>query len=253
LANGITYPSKEAKLTFNGTGVIQQVLVKEGDRVKAGDPLLAEDDRAERAKLESDRIAANSTLQIDGEEKTLAQKKVELARKQQIFDGGGANASEVEEAKLDVAISDIKVRLRREEWEQNKLKASQQEILVEKMKLTSPIDGIVEEIKIHLGEVVDPSKPYVSVVQNDPLWVEVPLPSAQAAKLKTGDVFPVAYEGDQSSQPAKVIFLSPVVEAQSDMRSVRLEMPNPHGRPAGLHVTVKLPDGIATAAVPSNP
>jgi multidrug efflux pump subunit AcrA (membrane-fusion protein) len=116
------------------------------------------------------------------------------------------------------------------------------------MKLESPINGIVEKLDLGEGEVVDPNKPSCTVVQNDPLWVEVHLPSLQARKLALGDTLPVQHEGEQQWQSGKVIYLAPVADAASGTRMVRLELPNPTSRPSGLQVMVKLPEKLTRTA-----
>ena len=117
--------------------------------------------------------------------------------------------------------------------------------------LATPIDGIVQKMNLDVGEMVDPNKPdgVLVLVKNDPIWVEVHLPSVQAAKLKLGDQFDLKYEGEEQWLPekGKVNFLDPVVDAASDTRLVRLEVPNPQNRPAGLHVAVRLPEHVAAA------
>ena len=43
---------------------------------------------------------------------------------------------------------------------------------------------VVEQIDVSVGEVTDPQKPVLTVVQNDPLWVEFHLTTSQSRKLK---------------------------------------------------------------------
>ena len=53
----------------------------------------------------------------------------------------------------------------------------------------------------------------------------------------------VRYVAEDKWMPAEVQYLQPVVRAGSQTRMVRLQLPNPEDRPAGLEVYVKLPDG----------
>jgi len=159
-----------------------------------------------------------------------------------------ASNEELQEAKLDVELAEIKVKQAQQEQKQKALQADRQGIKVDLMKLLSPIDGIVEKLDLGEGEVVDPDKPSCTVVQNDPLWVEVHLPSLQARKLTLGDSLPVQHEGEKDWQSGKVIYLAPVADAASGTRMVRLELPNPASRPSGLQVTVKLPEKLTNTA-----
>jgi len=127
------------------------------------------------------------------------------------------------------------------ELEKNKQEAKRQGIKVELMALKSPINGYVETIDAKVGEVTDPQKPVMTVVQNNPLHVEFYLPTPQSNKLKVKQDLEVRYATDQQWMPAKVIYKSPVADAASDTQKIRLEMANTDDRDTGLQVMVRLP------------
>jgi multidrug resistance efflux pump len=178
----------------------------------------------------------------------LASKKNSLARYEKMAKNSVASQEELREAQLAAALAEIKVQQAQQEQQQKKLQADRQKIKVDLMHLKSPIDGLVEKLNLGLGEVVDPNKPSCTVVKNDPLWVEIHLPSRQAAELGMGDTLPVQEDGKKLWADAKVIFLSPVADAASGTRLVRLAMPNPTGVPSGLQVSVKLPEKLLSAS-----
>jgi hypothetical protein len=113
------------------------------------------------------------------------------------------------------------------------------------------MDGIVETIDVSVGEVTDPQKPVMTVVKNDPLWIEFHLPTIQSSKLKLGQQLEVTYPGATQWQAAKIIYKAPVADAASDTQKMRLEMPNPQLIDSGLQVVVRLPANLGPAAVPS--
>jgi hypothetical protein len=85
------------------------------------------------------------------------------------------------------------------------------------------------------------------VGQWDPLWLEVHLPSSQAAQLKLNQELPVRYDGGEWQQ-AKIIFFEKV-DAASDTEMVRLELANPNNaKQPGLHMQIKLPDSVSAVA-----
>jgi multidrug resistance efflux pump len=115
------------------------------------------------------------------------------------------------------------------------------------MTLNSPIDGIVETIDVSVGEVTDPQKPVMTVVKNDPLWVEFFLPTAQSSKLKVGQQLEVRYADQPQWAPAKVIYKAPVADVASNTQKMRLEVANSNGTDAGLQVVVRLPANVGPA------
>jgi RND family efflux transporter MFP subunit len=239
----LTIPSHTAKPSFMEMGVVKQWLVKPDDVVKKGQLLGREDTDVEEMKLHGLRVMAGSMAAVDAATADRDEKKVEYDNKQQGFAQQAASATEVEEAKL--AYEQAKAQLAYAEVQHEKAiaDADTEAKMIDKMQLLSPIDGTVEEISIHEGEVVDPNKPdgALMLVTNDPLWVEVKVPSAQALKLKVGGSASVAYQ-DAPNQwlPATVIYLDPEVDAASDKRTVRLALENQQNRPSGLWVHVKL-------------
>lgn len=255
-ATAITQPSQRLKLSFVVPGIIKEVKVKEGDIIKTGQVLLHEDDRMEQKQLEALQLDARSTNAIDAAKTEAAAKKVDYERVQRMHETKVASDQELEAAKLAWEIAVIKIRQAVMETEQKKLEAAKQQIKVELMKLTSPIDGVVEKLIVGPGEAVDPQKPDGAcvVVKNDPLWVEIrDLSTAQVKKLQIGQELKVHYEGEPD-QHAKIIYFTPVAEAGSDTQLVRLELPNPENRASGMHMVVQLPYDVAKlSSTDSNP
>jgi HlyD family secretion protein len=246
---GHTYPSGRSEHTLKIPDIVLEVKVKEGDVVKAGDVLAIEDCREEEIKLQIIKAEAESNAAVNAATATLGQKKVEVGRFEHLFAAGQAASTwEVEKAKLEVLLAEADLEKARLQKKQAQLQAKQQEELIEEMRLTSKIDGIVEKLYIHPGEVVDPQKPAVTVVNNDPLWVEFRPFSNVALRLQLGQELGVYYGGEPQAKKAKVIFLSPVVDRPSDRRLVRLELANPEGRPSGLKVEVEVAGGSSRVA-----
>ena len=259
---GITRPSERRQLSLKMMDVIWDVKVKPGDAVKTGDVLLTEDTREEVINLQIVTLEAESEATVKGAEVaveaavvTLANKEVEFKRVEDMFKKHVANPSEFDKAKLDVDIA--KLEITKAKWDLEKVKVEhaqrgaqvkKQAAVIERMQIVSPIDGIVEDILLKKGEVVDPQKPVMVVVKNDPLWVEVFLPTNVSLKLKPGQELPVKYESDDKARPAKVIYLSPVADPGAGVQLVRLELPNPEARPAGLQVTVIPPGATVPVA-----
>jgi RND family efflux transporter MFP subunit len=248
---GITKPSVHAKLALPQFGQVLELPVKEGTAVKAGDVLLRQDDRQEVAALEALRLEAESTVRVDAAEADLKIKEGQHKRLADMQAGGNANPLEVEEAWIKVVYAAAQAKIAKLENQKNKYEFERQDVKVKLMSLRSPIDGTVETIDVSVGEVTDPQKPVMTVVKNDPLWVEFFLPTMQASKLKVGQQLEVHYPGEAKWASAKIIYKAPVADAQSDTQKLRLEMPNPTGTDTGLQVLVRLPANIGPAQQPT--
>src|SRR3954468_19428396 len=64
IVTAYTAPSVRAKLSFRMSGIVRELPVKEGDRVKVGQLLVAQDDRVERKQFESLDLQSKSEAQI---------------------------------------------------------------------------------------------------------------------------------------------------------------------------------------------
>lgn len=238
---GITNPSEQRGLNFNVPGVVSKVLVKEGDAVKKGDIIAQQDDSVDQADLKVKEADANSSaLQIDAAITDLAQKKVELDRQNKMFAKGVAGESDVEKAKLDVDIGEIRVKLAEGETSQKKEEVNSEKAKIAQKKLIATIDGIVQKINVHEGELAtnDPKTPCIQIVLNEPLYVEVDVPVSAAAAFQLKQKMDVRYSGEDKWHSADLIFLNPVANAAAGTQRVRLQMDNPNHLRSGLQVEV---------------
>ena len=240
---GITQPSKRSKPSFYGAGVIGKVAVKEGDVVKTGQLLMAQDQEIEALELERLLAEANSAARVEFAQADL-DVKIAVEKRKKGGEAGVFSLAEQEEATLDRVSREKSLDIANLEQSQNKIKARQQEAKVKRMNLLSEIDGIVEKIDVWEGEMVagDPSKPAIVVVKNDPMYIEIrDLNTRQVALLKVGETMDVKYLDAPRWVPAKITHIAPVADASSDTQLVRLEMPNPENKATGLPIQVKLP------------
>jgi RND family efflux transporter MFP subunit len=250
-ATAISYPSEKSQPPFFSPGIISDILVKEGDAVHKGDLLMTEDAAIEKDELDALKTESDSTKTVEYAMADHDAKVAELQHMQAAADKGVVSPSELAEAIANEKTTAVRIDLAKEESQKAKFETQKQADKVARMELRSPIDGIIETINLHRGSGVDPSKPDGAcvIVQNDPLWVEMRLPSAQAAALKKGQTMDVRYNSGDKWRQGTIIFFNPVVDAASDTRIVRLEVPNPDQMPSGLHLTVRLPADVAALSI----
>jgi multidrug efflux pump subunit AcrA (membrane-fusion protein) len=260
---GMTKPLQEHKVVFPAQGVVKHLgepdekgvvakPIDEGVLVKQNEVLGILDDRAEQAQLRVAESAVNAAQQqIKASEADLELKQVKLEIKKRLYGDAqtatGSKNMEVREAEVEVKIGEIAVEFRKLELAQEQQKLEQAKTAVEQKKLRSPIDGVIAKMDVRVGEGADLSKPAFLIINNTDLYVEVNLPVAKARALKLGDKVQVRYADDDAYQVAEVAFKTEYADASSNTRRVKLRMPNPSGREAGLQVFVKLPDAAGGA------
>lgn len=254
---GHTAPIEKRAQNFDVPGVIDKILVKEGDKVKAGDLIAQEDTSADKAKLDAAELVANSTLEIAAEEAQLDKDKVVLERQTKAYKQGVVDPTTYDEARVTVTIDQLKVDHAKEDKQKAAFDVSESKARIHQKEMHARVDGVVSEIATHEGELADTQHPAITIVKNDTLYVEVDLPADVVRRLKaagTKTPLKVRYvdEGDSGVwRDATVHFIKPEADAQSNFEHVQLQMPNPEMRSAGLQVTVKLPDNLVAPVAQS--
>jgi HlyD family secretion protein len=239
----VTKPSADIELSFVRPGKIGEVLVKEGEAVKGGQLLARLDDKVEQIQLIQLKAKAANRTKIEAAEAELLQKKEDLKKLEEARKKGAATDWEVEHARLNVDIGLHSVQFAKFEHEQDRLKYEENMAEVERMRLVSPINGLVEDVTIEVGQSAQPLKTVIRVVDVDPLRVDVLAPIALAERLQPNQTAYVSFPsgskqaGSQKGQ-GRITFVSAFSRAGSDTLRVRLEIPNQALRPAGERVGV---------------
>jgi RND family efflux transporter MFP subunit len=263
-APGISLPSEhDVNMRFTQPGIVATVHVKPGDAVGPGDKLISLDTRLEEKELEILR-KDESDLPVKAAEKERDVKKAKFERIDLQRKNNAATQQEWDEARADFELSELRILKAKLDQEQAQLKRQKQEIKIADMTLKSQTAGVVETVDIHVGEAVDPSKPVITLVRNNPLWIEVHLPAVQAhalaglyarSKAQDKDLELVVRYRDSVPREApgaeprkgKVIYFAPKADPRSGLHLVRLELPNAEARASGQRVLIDLPAEVRDA------
>ncbi|HZL38202.1 MAG TPA: efflux RND transporter periplasmic adaptor subunit [Tepidisphaeraceae bacterium] len=243
-----TAPSEQRGLNFNVPGVVSKVLVKEGDAVKAGQIIAQQDDSVEQAELAVKQAeVVGAELKIKAQNADLAAKRVELKRSELMAKDNVLGQQDLDKARVEVVIGEIAVHLAEQETAGKKLEVMAQQAKIAQKKLYSTINGFVQQINVHEGELAtnDPKTPCMQVVLNDPLYVEVDVPVVVAHQLKLNQKLEVKYAGSSDWQAAPIIYFNPVADPKSGTQRVRLQLPNSAQMRSGEQMQVKVDEKVA--------
>ena len=237
---GITAPNADITLSFVVAGRVSDVLVQPGTMVEKDQLLVHLYDEPEKIQCQQLKMLSEDRTKIQAAQAELAQKQVDLKKLEQAKAKGAASLWEVEHLFLNVRIAELSLKsavLEQQQYRQRYDHASSQLV---RMRLAAPIDGLVEEVNVEVGESIGTLGPVIRVVQNDPLWIDVPVPMGQARDLKLGQDAWITFPGATSdaSPNGRIINISAVADAASETLGIRIEVPNPLKRPAGERVAV---------------
>ena len=229
---------------------VAKVFVKDGDTVKPGDALVQLDDAAERVQMAQLKAEADDGTRVEAAEAQLAQKKIDLAGIVEARSKSAATELELQHAKLEVTISGLSLRLAKFEHSQNQLKYKQAAVQVSRLLLSvprsekdKPEDTFkVFKVFVSRGESVDRLKEVIRIIKIDPLQIDVPVPEnvVETLKLKVKQTALVIFPNIKGAgSKGTIIYVADEIDAASGTQTVRVEIPNPSGKPAGKKVSVR--------------
>lgn len=240
-------------------GRVSQILVQPGVEVTAGTPLIQINPARQQAAITSSRAAAASA-QADLEsarasliplEADRRAKASDVALQQQQYDRYStlyregaisreslderSNVLENAKAELDAAKARIKAQQaiiisKEKVFQQTLADVSGQSVELDYYQITAPFTGTVGDIPVKIGDYVNPSTQLVTVTQNQPLEVNLSVPSERASNLRQGMTVQLLDQRGNLIGNSQVFFIAPNVNNQSESILIKALFENREGR-----------------------
>lgn len=178
-APGIVRPLTEVQISSSINGIVQQLMVKEGQEVKKGDLLLQIDPSEYRAQVRR----AQAGLEVA--QANLEQSRSQWKRAEQLYKSKLISEQEYESARTNHLLSQAQLKESRANLEQTLEQ-------LQKTRITSPIKGTVIQINIEPGENVitgtldNPGTKLMVVADLSRMEVESQVDEADIAKVSMG-------------------------------------------------------------------
>jgi RND family efflux transporter MFP subunit len=194
-------------------GQIVKIFVKSGDRVKAGKPLLQIDPLKQEATLSSQEAAHAA------QEANLRYAKVSLDRAQKLFEAGVTSKQELDNAQTnyDAAVAQLKAL---------DAQVKQQKVELHYYSVSSPMDGIVGDIPVRVGDRVTVATLLTTVDEPGALEAYIYVPVDRSKDLRLGLPVELMDENGKSLVQTRVTFVSPEVDTETQMVLAKAAVPN---------------------------
>ena len=233
-------------------GVIEQVLVERGDRVRAGQPLATLRSDVERVSVDVALGKAQALGELKAAEANAELGRQKLARAEDLARQNFISGQALEQARAEAQVAENRLVQARE---QRDIYAREHELARAQLGLRtirSPSTGVVADRYMSAGERVE-EKPMFRIAVIDPLRVEVVLPASLYPVVSRGTEMRIVPEFPGAApRLAKVMLVDKVIEGASNTFRARLTLPNADNKlPAGLRCKVELMG--ADAAAPKTP
>lgn len=239
-ARAVVRPSHEIEVASPVGGILARIAPEEGDRVAKGQPLVELDAEVQKAALAISERRAKSTARIEAAQANVRAKQVAYQRQKTLQAKGVAADADVEERELELRYAESQLVVANEEQALHRLEVARDRALVERLTVRAPLDGVVTRRLRDVGEAAEEFQPLLQLVVLDVLHVMAHVPHALAATLEPGDTAHLVLDDQPDRRyPCRVLMVDPVIDAASDTRRVKLELPNPkHQVAAGSRATV---------------
>lgn len=184
-------------------GTITAILVKEGDKVSAGQVLATLDDQIMKNSINELQTQLDFATNIYNKQKSLWDQQI---------------GSEVQylTAKNNKEALERKMATLKEQWSMAQIK--------------SPINGTVDNIYIKIGQAVMPGMPFINIVNLSGLKIKAEVAEAFITKIKSGDNVIIAIPDLNLEFPSKVSFASSVINTIGRTFTVEVRLPNSENR-----------------------
>ncbi len=265
---------RRAKVAPAAGGRIEQLPIKKGQRVKAGDLLLElwNRDLTTRESVAREQLATAKAHVV--EVCRLADAAISEAKQQRrLRDQGFVSEERVVRAEAQAASSQATCDTARAQVQEADARVAASRADTARTIVRAPFDGIVAEINGELGEFVTPSPPgiptlpVVDLIDDSCIYVSAPIDEVDAAQLKVGMPARItldAYRGKHFDGHVRRI--APYVEAiekQARTVEVEVEFENPGearqlliGYSADIEIVVDTHDAVlripTSALMPGN-
>ena len=236
--DGVVEPVKQSTLSAQATGRIASLLVKAGDRVKAGQLLATIDDR------ETQTGVARSQAQMAQADAEMRNAKANVERTRELQKKGF-----VSQAALDTAESQFKAA--QAVVAQAGAGAQQTALAQGFTRLTAPYDGWVLQTLAEAGDLAVPGKPVLTLYAPLPLRVVVQVPASRGNEARAATRIEMQPPGATAWTPLDVGAVMPAADPVSQTIEWRLEVPTAasQGLVPGQQVRVRFVGGQAQRVV----
>ena len=165
--NSLASPLKSVRVPVRVSGVLAEVLVKQGDVVKKGQVLARLDDRLARLEFRARKVAAQNDSAILGALAREAKAQAEVEDDQKLFNRKLMSEQEfrVAKARLEIAKSGVDDAKATQMLARVALERAEMELKMH--EVVSPIDGVVSQLVRQEGESVQALDPMMQIIGSD--------------------------------------------------------------------------------------
>ena len=227
MQEGIVYSNEEVKLSLPLDGIISNIYVKDGDKVKKGDLVLKLDDELQKLEVLRRKEILNDNSEYNANKANLKIVKNLYTSTKKLYEKT-ASVSKDELSNLQIQYQNLrgKVRAYSSKKRQEKVEFKIANEVLNKYKLKSPINGVISELKYNQGEWAKMGEVVVVVVDVDNCYVELNIDEPMARNLKYDKKVSIVSNNETIKKEGYIYYIAPSAESTSALVKVRVKFKN---------------------------
>jgi membrane fusion protein (multidrug efflux system) len=204
-------------VSAQASGQVEQIVVREGDRVEAGQLLAALDSTLHA--IESAKAAA----EVRRYGVLLGNQESEVKRLQRLTESQSVSRDKLEDEQAQLEMLAAQRDIAHKQWEQHQYMES-------KTRIVAPLDGLVTRRHISPGDYVTAGQPLFDLVSVDRLRARIAFPEHDAAKIAVGkEVHLTTPAAPGVMAIGEVAAVNPQIKVHNRAVEISVEFDNPGG------------------------
>jgi RND family efflux transporter MFP subunit len=247
-ATGTVHARETAIVSAQVMGRIQQVLVREGDTVRAGQTLVVLDDAALRASVEQAQAGVKAAQSAQAAAQTNATLAVStLNRYKQLESEKSVSPQEMDEVSRRAEAAAAGLDALRAQTDAVRAQESGARAMLGYTRLVAPFAGVVTARMADPGTMAAPGGPLLQIDQAGALQLNAAVDESVIAAIHKGMKAPVAIGSD--SVAGTVAEILPAADPASHSFTLKIDLPSSNLLRAGMYGTAEFGNGTRQAIV----
>ncbi len=250
-ATGTLHAHESATLSAQVMGRVQQVLVRAGDNVRAGQTLVILDDRT----LQSAAEQTASAVKAAESQQLAAQQNADLAastlaRYKQLQAEKSVSPQEMDEVTRRAQAAAAQVDALKAQANAMKAQQSGARTMLAYTRITAPFSGVVTARMVDPGALASPGVPLVQIDSSGPLQLQTTVDESAIAIVHRGMTVNVSVDGvSANGYSGSVAEIVPAADPSSHSFLVKIDLPASKELRAGMYANTGFPNGFKQAVL----
>jgi RND family efflux transporter MFP subunit len=248
-STGTVQAKQSAVVSAQVMGRIQQVLVREGDSVRAGQTLVVLDDAALRSSVEQAQAGVKAAQNVQAAAQTNdALATSTLARYKQLDAQKSVSPQELDEVSQRAQAAAANLEAVRAQTDAARAQESGARTMMSYTRLAAPFAGVITARMADPGTMAAPGVPLLKVDQAGPLQLDASVDESAIAAIHKGMKVQVAIgSGSSANLTGIVAEIVPAADPSSHSFLVKIDLPSSAQMRAGMYGTAMFANGTKQA------